>query len=254
MYKKHLIILSFTILLVSCKSRTAPLEIEDAALAKVVATHYDNEADFKTMTGRMKLSYTDDERSQSVTVSYRMQKDSAIWMSAQVLGIPLAKVLVTPTKVSYYEKINQTYFEGDFSLLSKWLGTPLDFKKLQNLLLGQTIYDLREERYKLTESSRGYQLVPVNTMEGVTKMFLLDPRTFKATAQQLAQEKENRNVTVTYPGYQTVDGRTIPEKIKIIANSEGTGTQVEINYNSVELNVPVSFPFDIPSGYEEIEI
>ena len=254
MYRKHLIILSICALLFSCKSPTATLEIEDAALAKVVATHYDNEADFKTMAGRMKLSYTDDERSQSVTVSYRMQKDSAIWMSAQILGIPLAKVLVTPTKVSYYEKINQTYFDGDFSLLSKWLGTPLDFQKLQNLLLGQTIYDLREEKYKLTESDKGYQLVPLNPNEGITKMFLLDPRTFKTTAQQLAQEKENRNVTVTYPGYQTIHGRTIPEEIKITAYSEGTGTQIEIDFNSMEFDIPVSFPFDIPAGYEEIDI
>ena len=41
----------------------------------------------------------------------------------------MAKALITPTKVSYYEKINNTYFEGDFSLLSNWLGTDLDFQK-----------------------------------------------------------------------------------------------------------------------------
>jgi hypothetical protein len=33
--------------------------------------------------------------------------------------------------VSYYEKIKGTYFEGDFSALSQWLGTDLDYSKIK---------------------------------------------------------------------------------------------------------------------------
>jgi hypothetical protein len=39
----------------------------------------------------------------------------------------MAKASITPTSVSYYEKIKGTYFEGDFSALSQWLGTDLDY-------------------------------------------------------------------------------------------------------------------------------
>ena len=254
MYKKIILIISISIFIVSCKSKKEAFEMEDAATSKVVNMHYNNEAKFETLNSRMRLKYQDEERSQSVTVSFRMEKDNTIWMSAQLLGIPLAKALITRDKVSYFEKINRTYFEGDYSLLSKWLGTPLDFEKLQNLLLGQTIYDLREDRYKLTESTRGYQLVPANEAIMIKKLFLLDPQSFKATAQQLSQEKENRNVTVTYPKYQRVSGQTLPQDIRIVANEAGKGTQIEISLGSVVLNEPVSFPFEIPSGYEEIVI
>lgn len=254
MYKKAFTLLSVCLLIVSCKSRKEPAEIEDAATARVVAMHYGNEADFKTMNSRLRLKYQDEDRSQSVTVSFRMQKDSVIWMSAQLLGIPLAKAIITKDRVSYYEKIGKTYFDGDYRLLSKWLGTPLDFDKLQNLLLGQTIYDLRSDRYKLTESIQGYQLVPVKDLEIIKKIFLLDAKSFKAIAQQLSQEKENRNVTVTYPKYQSVNGKTIPEEIRILANSQGSGTQIEISFKSVTFNDPVSFPFEIPSGYDEIAL
>jgi septin family protein len=37
-----------------------------------------------------------------------------------------------------------TYFEGDFSALSQWLGTDLDFNKIQNMLLGNWMICLRE--------------------------------------------------------------------------------------------------------------
>lgn len=255
MYKKILILLGITFFLTACGSKRESLEIEDAATSKVIASHYSNEPDFKTMSSRMRLNYQDAERSQAVTVSFRMEKDETIWMSAQVLGIPLAKALITRDRVSYFEKIGKTYFDGDYSLLSEWVGTPLDFNKLQNLLLGQAIYDLREDRYVLAESSRGYQLVPANAAgEAIKKMFLIDPQNFKASAQQLGQERENRNVTITYPKYQSVSGRIIPEEIKIVANEGGTGTNIDISFKSVSFNDNVSFPFEIPSGYDEIVI
>ncbi|RKS55436.1 uncharacterized protein DUF4292 [Gillisia mitskevichiae] len=254
MSKNIFTLILVSLLLIGCGSKKKALVIEDAAVKKVVAMHYNNEPNFKTLNSRLRLQYQDEDRSQSVTVSFRMQKDSAIWMSAQLLGIPLAKVLITQDRVSYYEKIGKTYFDGDYSLVSKWLGTPLDFQKLQNLLIGQAIYDLREDKYVLSESTRGYQLVPSNSLELVKKLFLIDAKSYSALAQQLSQEKENRNVTVTYTKYQKINDQNFPEEIKIVANSEGKGTQIDIAYRSVAFNESVSFPFEIPSGYDEIQI
>jgi hypothetical protein len=49
--------------------------------------------------------------------------------------------------VSYYEKIKGTYFEGDFSALSQWLGTDLDYNKIQNML-GEPLDDLSKGNTK----------------------------------------------------------------------------------------------------------
>ena len=228
---------------------TAPEE--DAAAAAVITNHYENEADFETLQGRLRVQFQNESQNQTVNVSYRMRKDEIIWMSAQLMGFPLAKVMITPEKVQFYEKITGTYFDGDFSLLSDLLGTPLDFEKVQNLLLGQTIYDLREERFRLTESSRGYQLVPVRE-NNLKRMFLLDAGNYKAAAQQISQKGAGRSVTITYPSYQKVSGRVFPKDIKIIAIEGSTNTQIDMTFRSVEFNVPVSFPFSLPSGYDEI--
>ncbi len=244
------------ILLASCGGRkgiTPTDPAADAAVAGVISNHYDREADFETMQGKLRVQYQTEDRTQAVTVTYRMKKNDTIWMSGQLLGIPLAKVLITPDSVFFYEKISQQYFEGDFSLLSDLLGTPLDFQKVQNLLLGQTIYDLRDDRYELTQSARGYQLVPY-AQDVIRKMFLLDAGHYRTMAQQLSQERENRSVTVTYPDYQVVQGQYLPKEIKIIASEGSANTRIEMQFRSIELDVPVSFPFSIPSGYDEISL
>lgn len=253
MLKKIFALILLSAFVVSCGSRRSASKIvtKDAEAVSVIQKHYKNELDFKTVSGRLKAVYQDEEKTQSVNLSFRMEKDKAIWMSASILGFPVAKAYITPTSVSYYEKVTQSYFEGDFSLLSDFLGTPLDFQKLQNLLIGQAIYDLRSENYKFTQSLKGFQFVS-DEADVIKKMFLLDPITFKAQAQQLAQENENRSVTITYSDYQNVEGYIFPENIRIIANEGGTGTNIELTYRSISFNEELSFPFDIPSGYDEI--
>ncbi|WP_037322139.1 DUF4292 domain-containing protein [Salegentibacter sp. Hel_I_6] len=256
MYRKILGLILLSVFVVSCGSRkgTKGIATRNAEAANIIENHYDAETDFKTLSGKLRTVYQSEERTQSVNLSFRMEKDKAIWMSATVLGFPVARAYITPSRVSYYEKVSQTYFDGDFRLLSDLLGTPLDFQKLQNLLIGQAIYDLREEEFEFSQTARGFQFLP--SEEGVIKkMFLLDSKTYKASAQQLAQTAENKSVTVTYSNYQEVEGKIFPEEISIIANESGSSTRIELTYRSLEFDQgELSFPFDIPSGYEEISL
>lgn len=252
----QIFLIIFALSLSACGSKKAKMESvapEDAAVAAVVANHYSNEVNFNTLQGKLSVRYTTEERDQSVTVSFRMKKNDTIWMSGQLLGIPLAKVLITPNSVQFYEKISRTYFDGDFRLLSDLLGTPLDYQKIQNLLLGQAIYDLREERYKLSESSRGYQLQP-SAETFLKKLFLLDAGNYKTLAQQIGEANSNRSVTITYPEYQKIGQQLFPGEIQIVANEGAQNTRIDMQFRGIDLNVPVSFPFSIPSGYEEILI
>ncbi len=233
------------------KARMGGTPVEDAAVTAIVEKHYANEVDFETLQGRLNVNYQNEDREQNVTVSFRMKKDDTIWMSGQLLGIPLAKVLITPSSVQFYEKITQTYFDGDFRLLSDILGTPLDFQKVQNLLLGQAIYDLRKEPYSLVESERGYQLKPV-TDSNLKKLFLLDTRNFRILAQQLGQVEAGRGVTISYPEYQKFGDQEFPGEILIVASDGPENTKLDLAFKSLEFDVPVRFPFSIPSGYEEI--
>lgn len=156
--KKLIVLFIIALFAVSCgTTRRAKIATEDAEAVSVIQKHYQNEADFKTVMGKLRAVYQDDERTQSVNLSFRMEKDKAIWMSASILGFPVAKAYITPERVSYYEKVTQTYFDGDFSLVSDFVGTPLDFEKLQNLLIGQAIYDLRNEKYDFSATGRGFQ-------------------------------------------------------------------------------------------------
>ena len=138
------------VFLIGCKSKqsvTTAAANENTEVSKVIKGHYKNEHDFTTLNIRANAKYEDEKQSHSMNADIRIKKDEIIWINIKFLGIPMAKAMITPTKVSYYEKPNGTYFEGDFSMLSNWLGTDLDFQKVQNLFLGKAIDDLTKDKW-----------------------------------------------------------------------------------------------------------
>ncbi|WP_456868105.1 DUF4292 domain-containing protein [Galbibacter sp. BG1] len=217
----------------------------------IIGNHYKNELDFETLTGRIKIDYSDGENSQGTTVSIRMKKDEAIWMSAT---LSVVKVLITPTRVSFYNKLDNTYFDGDFSYLNKLLGTELNFEMVQNLLLGQAVFDLNKEPYYASSVANKYQLKPEKQSELFKTLFLLEPTYFKMSLQQISQPSKNRLLSIDYKNYQTVDGKILPNEIEINAVDKEHKNRIEIEYNSVEFNRDVSFPYSIPSGFKQVEI
>ncbi len=244
------------IMLHSCKGTKAVSAsgIKKLNTEKIIANHYNRSFNFETLNARVKVKYDDGKQSFSPIATFRFEKDKTIWVSVKMLGITLAKALITPEKVSYYEKIDNTYFEGDFKVLSEWLGTALDFHKVQQMLLGQALFNLREDKYKSSIADQAYQLWPKAELALFERLFLIRHDTFKMFSQQLKQPIENRNLTINYQSYQKVGNQDFPKEIYIEALQEQKRTTITIEYKTVDYNARVSFPFKIPSGYKEVTI
>lgn len=242
-------------LLLGCKTSktvTGDATVKKMSAKEIIKKHNKNKSDFKTLSGKLKVRYQDPSQAQNVTVSLRMEKDKKIWISASLL-IPLAKVLITPEKVSYYNKIDKTYFEGDFSLLSNWLGTELNFQQIQSALLGESLFSLTDEKHTATVYEKSYLVQPKEQLALFERLFLINPGHFKIDSQELTQQQEGRILLMNYKEYQEVKKQVFPKKLNIVAVDKNEERTLDIDYRSISLNQELSFPFKIPSHYEAIE-
>ncbi|MEX0997250.1 MAG: DUF4292 domain-containing protein [Flavobacteriaceae bacterium] len=243
-------------LLLSCgTAKKASTAIDAGMSAKdLIDLHKKSEARFKTLASRIQVNYDDGESSQSVTVSLRMQKDETIWVSASILGITMAKLLITPEKVSYYETIDKTYFDGDFSLLSRWLGVDIDFEMAQNILLGNAVFDLNDKNYLVSVTDTHYKLTPKKQQELFQHIFLINTSNFRMASQQIAQPNEQRVLTVDYSSYQEAGNHIYPKEIRLNAIEQSKQTRIVLDYRNIDVNPVLTFPFNIPRGYQEINL
>ena len=149
---------------------------------------------------------------------------------------------------------HNTYFDGDFALISDFLGTELNFQNIQSLLLGEALFNLDKDKYRADLHQESYLLFPEDQNGLFEIFFLLNPSHYKMDSQQLSQPEKMRMLQIDYENYQKVDRQIIPEKIRVIALEEGDETIVSMELKSISLNNELRFPFRIPSGFERIEI
>lgn len=254
MIKKALYILILIVVFDGCKStKVATSDANSSMSAKtVIKNHYANSFNKETINAKLKVKYIGKSNLPSVTASLRIKKDQTIWISLTKLGFPVGKALITPNRVSYYEKINRTYFDGDFSLLSNWLGTDLDYEKVQNLILGQSILDLKKDKFVINLYENKYILKPKKEYDLFSILFLINPDNFKISSQEINKKDENKKLVINYNDYTKIEDEVFPTEIQIAASDTKNSSKIDVNYRSIEFNRPVSFPFKIPDNYKKI--
>ena len=256
--KGFLVFMCSVFFLMSCKSIKTVIgsTTADASLSttSVIAAHTAAFPKFNTLASRALVVYEDGKKEQSIAISLRMEKDRAIWIKAAVLGVTIAKALITPEKVSYYETLGNTYFEGDYSLLSDFLGAELNFDKAQSILLGQSIFDLDKKKYDALVKDNKYYLNPKSMPIDFLHHLVFNPDTYKVHTTTIGQPMDNRNFKVTYGPYQQIEESYYPTLATIVSQEEDKKVVVSIKYRKIDVNASVSFPFKIPEGYQKIEL
>jgi len=252
---KYLLLVTLFFFIIGCKSKqfvATALANDATEVSKIIKGHYANDYDFKTLNIRANAKYEDQKQSQSINAEIRIKKDEIIWINIKFLGFPVAKALITPTKVSYYEKINSTYFEGDFSMLSNWLGTDLDFNKVQNLFLGKAIDDLTKGKWVSEVNERLFKLSKPSNSD-ISKEFYLESENYLLIKETISQVSQKRALEIQYPSYKAVEKIFLPNEINIKA-SQKNNVSIDIEYKNTTFNENLSYSYSIPSDYKAIEI
>jgi hypothetical protein len=259
MYKK-IVSLIIIALLFSCKSKqkltqTVPNIETDKTITveKCIQKHNDVKLDFKTAYIKADVDYKDNKQSIGLSADIRIKKDEIILLSVKFFGITMAKAIITPDLVRYYEKSGGTFFEGDYKTLSNWLGSDLDFIKIQNMMLGKTIDNLFLGKYEFEMQNNNYTLTEVD-QANIAKLYTFSPDNFWLKKQEIVQKSPSKSLKVDYLNYKSYPEAVLPEELLIFASQSNNTTTISIAYKSVSFNEEMTFPYSVPDGFKKITI
>ena len=243
------------VVLSSCKSA----KVGEGGVALMPAraiVKKNEEASFKreSLKASMAIKFKGKEDMPNINAAMRMVKDSVIWINFTKLGFPVAKLMITKNEVLFYEKVTKTSFQGDFKLISSWMGTEFDFDKVQNLLLGEPLLDLREERLQAKIENDKYKLLSKKNNREFEFYMKIDPLHFKIAEEGVQHRQKDQNFTILYKNFTKIDESLFPEGFMITAADRGQLTRIEVNYKNVQFDDPMRFPFKMPVGYRNIEL
>lgn len=225
-----------------------------------------SELNFDLFKAKFNLNLQEGKKKTSFKGQLRIQKDSIIWVSfSPLLGIEIARILITNDSVKFINRIKKTFFEGDYKYLNDFFDTNLDFNVLQGLILGNDFshYEITKFRalidnmqYRLSSTNRQKLKNFIRRHETEPNVFIhniwLDPYNFKITQIQLKElKKENKKLQVNYMDFEELNSQLFPQKINFNLQAEKK-INLEIDYIKLDLNEDINFPFKIPEKYESI--
>ena len=208
-----------------------------------------NYINFKTFTAKMKIHYaTTTEKDVDFTAFIRIQKDSIIWISLTgMLGIEGFRIWVTPTSMQIMDKLHKTIQTLPISNLQTITHLPLDFKTLQNVLVGNPIFI--DPNITLCTEYNNHTLI---SMEGVyfKHTITVDKPENRIIQSKLDDVKEGSSVTcnISTIEFEMKNNHWFPTERNITILGK-TQTDIVFNTKSFSMDEVLTFPFNVPKSY-----
>jgi hypothetical protein len=202
-----------------------------------------------SMKGKANLSLPGNEN--TVTVNVRIQRDQKIWVSiTALLGIEVARAVITPDSIMVLNKLQSTYIRKPFSYIYRYTSRQITFKMLQDVLTGNTINTLFNPESILEQNAQGLWILKGN--DGPLGFNLNFNTLLKPGQLNLNDAKAAQALKVQYGHHQKVNEFLVPAQITINSLSANKRVDIDFDFSKIESNVPLDFPFTIPKRFELI--
>lgn len=211
-----------------------------------------------------------DSNEVSFNISYRSKKDSVIWISVSpLLGIEVARLMITPDSVKMLDKIHNKYEATSFESINKMLQMKVNFEIVQALLYGNFFaYKKNENRFNSVylEDSLGSQFYILSSLnkkklkrsleekdlnKPVIQDVYVNDTTYRINRVQVEDQRINKILNTEYGDFRLTDGGLFPFKSKTNITAD-KNIEIRIEYGKVAKAESLDFPFNIPNNYERI--
>jgi len=202
------------------------------------------------LSARARIQYEDDDLSVSATANLRMRKDSIIWANVKKLNIEVGRALIRPDSFFVIDRINREYSRYSMSALADMFQVPANFQVLQAILLGNPFFLNADHQSGIEDGL--YSLKGEDSR--FSAVYYLDGRDYSLVRAAFTEKRENRKVIMDLKEYGPLGKKQNFSYFRTVRmeTPDAGPLFIEIEFSKVELNIPKSIEFEIPSRYNEI--
>ena len=247
------------------KVMRAPLKEEGADF--LFAKLKESELKFDWFSAKFSAEYSNKGKKNSFSGQIRIRRDSLIWISlTPMLGIEAVRLMISQDSVKMINRLNDTYFIGDYDYVNRFLNTNIDFDLLQAFLLGNDLQFYEDGKFNASIDRGEYKLATgerrklkkfVRNSQENLKIFIqnlwLDPVNFKITHAEVKEiRRDNIRLESTYSEFEPIEGQLFPRKMTYTVRADNI-IRVNTGFSKLTINVPMQFPFKIPASYQPVK-
>lgn len=259
---------AFALLMASCsgtkKSTTGAIKSYKST-TDLIDEINNNQVSPTWLSTKTNIQYKSEKENQTVTAQIRLRPDSAIWISVTpILGIEVARVLITKDSVKYLDRFNKQYSAKSITSLKSYIPLEGDFYTLQNIILGNYFnYSDNTEPKTVINQKKNYVISSLNKrqLKDVTNKDLLLPidqqniwilsNTYRISKQVIIDNTSAHTINLDYADFEETTFGWFAKKTQLKISSDNK-IEIVLKHSRVQNNKHKSMPFNVPNSYESI--
>jgi len=107
---------------------------ENLRPAKLYRKLVENKFEYENLSLKFSAELKVGEESEEFSGIIRMQKDTAIWISLRSYNIEGARLLITKDSVKFLNRMEKTFYVGDFEFIKNRFQMDMDYNMLQSII------------------------------------------------------------------------------------------------------------------------
>jgi len=218
-------------------------------LIKVLLPLWNRQLNFRTFSGKAKMHYDARGQKQDFTAHIRIAKDKVIWVSITALGgvVNVARAYITPDSIMMVNYLNKEAYRMPITSASKLLPAPVDFSTLQNLIVGNV---LRQVGKPTDATDFGGTMSLQMEDQGIIQQAAYNKTDSSLRSMQiLSHDDKGPTGMIQYGNYENVGQYRFAGSRVINVSNNGEPYYMDMNFNGVEFDNNLDYPFSIPKSY-----
>ncbi|HAY88283.1 MAG TPA: hypothetical protein DCY51_02445 [Bacteroidetes bacterium] len=238
---KSVILVLVTILMVvgGCKSKKVHSGLDLSS--EVVNSYWKNQYDYEYLEARGKATVQINGSNQNVSMHLKMKKDSVLWGRFSLFGMGVT-VLIDQDSFFLMNNLSKEYMKFDNSYLNDFLGFKAELGQIQNLLVGNAVFD--SSMYTLDNRD-----VSFKANEGIATNTLVINELFRTLTSNIGTIDTTQYANIKYDQYGGETEPLLPKVVNIHLRKGDVVQDPVLNYQVVSTSRIASFPFKIPNGF-----
>jgi hypothetical protein len=218
-----------------------------ARLVDLVTPLWNRKRTFSTFSGKGKIHYEGGGEDQDFSANIRIRKDSVIWVDITALGvIHAARVYITVDSCFMINYLQKTAIKMPLADVVKILPTKVDFTSLQNLITGEP---LRTGNIQSVTDITGSWMLFIDDGSYLQQVNYSKIDSTILTNVVAGKTSENLQAVINFLKYITVSDLPFSMYRNVSIRDNAEKYLLDIDFLSVEFNVPIETPFSIPKNY-----
>lgn len=213
-----------------------------------------NQANYQWFSSRVKALITNDTETQSVIIFVVNKKDSILYFNISKFAIEISRAVLTPDSVKFMNKLDMTYYVGDYSIFPKRFGVSLNFNMIQSIFIASD-FNQFDYNFNVVDTDSTIIFNHLNRLNKKDNIKINQTYTYTKQNSTIFSDSiedviSQQKAIITYSQYQIIDNIKFPQFWQI--EIPGIKMKAQFLNESLRFNIDGPTSIRIPDRYKPI--